>query len=233
MFRDDKEVILLGDLNKNLLNQTDKKLASFTTSFAFSQLVKHPTRVTDTSRSLFDHIYTNSTENISKVHVSKLTISDHFEIFGNRKLNSNVRKNAYNITTYKSFKNFDESSFKNDVSEVPLAIVTAFDDINEIVEVWNTLILEIVNKHAPIKTLWAKRQYQPERLTTEILECMKERDTCNINDKTEEYRSLQNKVSPLIDKAKRETYTPLPQNKRRRQKRSENNLETFQTVWGR
>ena len=92
---------MLGDLNKNLLNETDKEWANFTTSSCFSQLVRHPTRVTDTSSSLTDHIYTNSEENISKVHVSKLTIKDHFAIFGNRKLNSNVRKNKDNIITYR------------------------------------------------------------------------------------------------------------------------------------
>ena len=140
------------------------------------------------------------------MHVSKLTISGHFAIFRNRKLNSNVRKNKDNIITYRSFKNFDESSFKNDLSEVPWEIVTEFDDINEMVEVWNSLFLEIVNKHTPIKTYRVKRQYQPEWLTTDILECMKKRDRCMINGKTEEYRSLRNKVSTLIDKAKRETY---------------------------
>ena len=71
---------------------------------------------------------------------------------------------------------------------------------------WNSLFLEIVKKHAPIKTHRVKRQYQPEWLTTESFECMKERERCKINGKTEEYRSLRNKVSTLIDKAKRETY---------------------------
>ena len=116
------------------------------------------------------------------------------------------------------------------MSEVPWEIVTAFDDINEMVEVWNSLFLEIVNKHTPIKTYRVKRQYQPEWLTTDILECMKKRDRCKINGKTEEYRSLRNKVSTLIDKAKRETYQNKIEDSR---KRSENNLEIFQTIWGR
>ena len=206
MFLEKKEVILLVDLKKNLLNEMDKEWANFTTSLGFSQLVKHLTRVTDTSSSLVDHIYTNSEENISKVHVSKLTISDHFEIFGNRKLNSNVRKNKHNIITYRSFKNFDDVSFKNYLSEVSWEIVTAFDNINEMVDVRNSLFLEIFNKHAPIKTHRVIRQYQPEWLTNEILECMKESYRCKINGKTEKHRSLRNKVSTLIDKAKRETY---------------------------
>ena len=74
------------------------------------------------------------------------------------------------------------------------------------VQTWNYSFLEIVNKHAPIKTNRVKRKHQPEWLTSEILDLMKERDKCKINGKIDEYRILRNKISKMIDKAKKEMY---------------------------
>ena len=73
---------MLGDFNKNLLNQhKDLEWENFATSLGFSQLVCEPTRVTDTSSTLIDHIYSNFDENITSVHVSKIAVSDHYAIF--------------------------------------------------------------------------------------------------------------------------------------------------------
>ena len=40
------------------------------------------------------------------------------------------------------------------------------------VDVWNSLILEILNKYAPLKSHRIKQKYQPEWITGEILDCM-------------------------------------------------------------
>ena len=42
--------------------------------------------------------------------------------------------------------------FIKDLAEVPLEIIAAFDKVDDMVQTWNDLFLEIVNKHAPIKT---------------------------------------------------------------------------------
>ena len=78
--------------------------------------------------------------------------------------------------------------------------------MDEIVEVWNKMFLEVVNKHAPLKSHRIKRKYQPDWLNPDILECIKERDKCKLNGKIEEYRTLRNKVSAMINLAKKETY---------------------------
>ncbi|MCG8032729.1 MAG: hypothetical protein JAY75_14385 [Candidatus Thiodiazotropha taylori] len=202
-----KEIIILGDFNKNLLNNNkDNEWENFTTSLGLSQLISNPTRVSDTSCTLIDHIYTNVFENIARVHVSKITISDHYAVFGNRKLNSCIKTNGHHTITYRSFKTFDETLFKNDLCDVPWEIIETFDNIDDVIEVWNTLFLEVVNKHAPLKVHRVKRKYQPDWLTPEILDCIKERDKYKINDNMLEYRRLRNKVSTLIDNAKRNSY---------------------------
>ena len=114
-----REMILLGDFNKNLLNEHKYiEWDNFVTSLGLSQLVCDPTRVTNTSRTLIDHIYTNFDENIAHVHVCKTSISDHFAFFGNPKLNNCVKSNTHQTFTYWSFKNFDDSSFISDMHGV-------------------------------------------------------------------------------------------------------------------
>ena len=82
-------MILLGDFNKTVLNEhKDLEWENFITSLGFSQLVCDPLRVTDTTSTLIDHIYTNLDENISRVHVCKVSISDGYAVFGNRKFNN-------------------------------------------------------------------------------------------------------------------------------------------------
>ena len=59
----------------------------------------------------------------------------------------------------------------------------------------------------PFKNHRIKRKYQPEWLTSEILDLMKERTTRKhkLNGNTNAYKALRNKVSALIDIAKKET----------------------------
>ena len=70
--KEDKEFIILGDFNRNLLHDDiDRHWGNFTTSLGLSQLVNEPTRVTKDSATLIDHIYTNTEENIQNVSAKK------------------------------------------------------------------------------------------------------------------------------------------------------------------
>ena len=81
-----------------------------------------------------------------------------------------------------------------DLSDVLWEIITAFDDVDDMVQTWNYSFLEIVNKRAPIKQHLIKREHQPKWRTSEILDLMKERDRYQINGKMDEYRIVRNKI---------------------------------------
>ena len=55
------------------------------------------------------------------------------------------------------------------------------------VSVWNSLFLETLDKHAPVKSHRIKRKYQPDWLTPEILDSMKERNKHKINGNIDAY----------------------------------------------
>jgi len=62
----EKETYILGDINKDLLNtQIRDNWMEFIESLGLLQMVNEPTRVTEKSSTLIDHIYTNLPDNVA------------------------------------------------------------------------------------------------------------------------------------------------------------------------
>ena len=99
------EIYLLGDFNINLLqngkfilkeNQSYKlkssssalvnKYKEFCQTFSLTEIIKEPTRITCSTSTLPDHIFTNSSEKVSQKGVVDVGISDHQLIYCTRKL---------------------------------------------------------------------------------------------------------------------------------------------------
>ena len=79
---DKKEMLILGDFNKDLLNtHNNRDWLDTMTSLGLTQLINSHTRVTNTTSSLIDHIYTSYEENILDAHVSQIGLSDHYAFF--------------------------------------------------------------------------------------------------------------------------------------------------------
>ena len=91
------------------------------------------------------------------------------------------------------------------MSSVPWEILEQFDNVDDIVSAWKSLFLEVLDKHAPIKSHRVKKKYQPDWLSPEILDCMKERNKSKINGNITAYKELRNKVTNLINNAKKKT----------------------------
>ena len=53
---------------------------------------------------------------------------------------------------YRSFKTFIEKDFKSDLSKVPFSVCDVFEDPGDFLWAQNSLIEEVLNDHAPIKT---------------------------------------------------------------------------------
>ena len=66
--------------------------------------------------------------------------------------------------------------------------------------------MDTVNTHAPLKTHRIKKDTQPDWLTSDILDKMKERDKLKRQGKEDEYKIIRNNVPTLIQESKTETY---------------------------
>ena len=73
MLREEKEIYLMGDINRDLLNEQIKQAWSdYMEPFGIEQMVSEATRVTPSPRTLIDHIYTNCKENVNSLNVPKI-----------------------------------------------------------------------------------------------------------------------------------------------------------------
>ena len=79
-----KHMTLHGDFNLNLLkhssNQACQNIIDIASSYGFIQIVSRPTRITDHSATLIDHIYTNNLEDTISCNVLTTDLSDHLAI---------------------------------------------------------------------------------------------------------------------------------------------------------
>ena len=74
---------LMGDLNCNLLDLSDKMTEQFTDimfNYNFHPLINRPTRITDSSLSTTDHIWTNFSNTSIKRGIIAHCVSDHLPV---------------------------------------------------------------------------------------------------------------------------------------------------------
>ena len=206
---EDKEVIILGDLNFNLLqdNSNNKSWTRTFNSLHLKQIIDQPTRVTDTSETLIDHVYTNVTGNITEHTVPHYSISDHFPICITRKMNNICESGpVHNSISYRDTRHLDEQQFLIDMENLPWFMIFEADDPNVALDLFETLFQSVMNSHAPKKIRRVKRVLQPNWITADILEAIKTRDKLK-GENTEQYRHWRNKVKTLIQKEKTDFYS--------------------------
>ena len=145
----------LGDYNIDLMkiktNNSVRKYVNSMLSLPCKCAIDLPTRVTDHSKTLIDHIYFNDVSNprISGVIISDL--SDHFGTFiatSSKKIITKTSKNAY----IRDMRNFDLEVFLNELSanlnEVnPINNETVNKQFDNLYDIFS----KTVCKHAPLR----------------------------------------------------------------------------------
>ena len=76
-----KQVFIVGDFNIDLIHHDSdiqcQNLINNASKLGFVQIVSRPTRITDHSATLIDHVYTNNLENTLSCNILTVDISDH------------------------------------------------------------------------------------------------------------------------------------------------------------
>ena len=74
---ENKECILMGDMNCKYLERSDnKEIKSIASNNVLKQLTTSPTRIKSTSKTLIDVIYTNDPEKIQSIKVIPAALSE-------------------------------------------------------------------------------------------------------------------------------------------------------------
>ena len=141
--------IIAGDVNVHLETEElyAKKLKEIIHVFNLQQHVIGPThRLGHT----LDAVITNTDKSfVSDLQITEFDLSDHFLVDFN--LNLEVEYKEYNTITYRKVKAVNNESFCNEIN-YRKAIISNATNLQDKVNMYNQVLKEIVDTHAPKKT---------------------------------------------------------------------------------
>ena len=203
------ETILLGDFNVDLTSHSYSNernvLQDIIQLKSYTQIIDEYTRVTASSLSLIDHIYVTNVDNVKNSSVHKMSLSDHYAISLTWKKPQN-KSVGNSCIHYRDSNHFDPNNFMQDFN-ILMHLNDSFNDsVNVMVENMTKAFLDMLNKHAPIKSKRIRHQNQPAWFTKDIKEAILERERSKKRHKFNEYRNHRNKVVKMIKNAKSKHY---------------------------
>ena len=205
-------IIILGDFNINLLEKQSRWLDS-TQLFGLEQLITEPTRITQTSATLLDHIYTNNVRFVSNAHSLHASVSDHKPITCTLSCKPPKRPyKGHTYNTFRCFKQFNKESFLADLSQANFSAATQTTDPNAAAESLVNTLVSVVDKHAPLRRKRVKYSTIPGWLTQEIKDAMHRRDLLKKKKQVVDYKKQRNAVSSMVKNAKKAYFDKLIKN---------------------
>lgn len=141
------DVILAGDFNADLIKPdmppyNGRDLLDLLDIFNLHNVIKSATRKAKTSATLLDLILTNNKRRI-------LTSSDHSLVY--TVLRASAPQSRSRKICFRSMKNFSQEQFLRDLHSAPFHIIDLFDDVDDKIHAFESLYLDILNEHAPLK----------------------------------------------------------------------------------
>ena len=206
------ELLLMGDFNIDITSCTNPKWNNLIQLFDLLQIVKEPTRVTHSTSTIIDHVYTTKPENIIECFVPHYAISDHYPICITRKVNFKIPKTEHIISTYRCFKKFNENAFLSDLESNFQNFELVHQSVDDDFESLYSIIINQLDRYAPIKQRRVKSRRLPDWYTPEIGEARKIRDKYKHSKNWSEYKRYRNKTSKLIKNAKRNHFSDSIEN---------------------
>ena len=108
---------------------------------------------------------------------------------------------------FRSYKNFDEQQFNDDLSRVPFHVAQIFDDIDDVYLAHELLLRQVIDEHAPIKEKIPKRKSPPYMNSNYRRTIYKARQAKNVFSRNKSAQNWQNyvKFRNLKTKVKRDS----------------------------
>lgn len=221
-------ILVIGDLNCDILRpQANKKegrsLLDICDIYDLDSVINKPTRITKNTESCLDVILTNTPSFIQEADTYEAGLSDHKMVFA--VLNTKVLKPKAKTFYRRTFKTFDQVRFCEDLSKVPFSTAFTFDDIDDIYWAWEKLYLDVLDEHAPVKSIKRRPRQSSIFLTPEIKKAINKRNRLKrIFNKTknaenwENYRQLRNKVVSMRRAAVQNKFDEICKEKHANQK---------------
>ena len=204
---------ILGDLNISLINNQkhskwNQAIPRILLTTRSKQLITSPTRITDNSSSLLDHVLTNSPDRISQTGVVDTGLSDHQLIYCTRKVNR-TKLNTHKYIRTRSLKNYSQGSYLEKLNEINFPNYSKFKDINDASSAFIGKVTSVIDQIVPTKEIRIKNSSQ-DWFDAEIHEEIETRDKLLAKFKKsrkstdhENHKKALNKVQCLINDKKK------------------------------
>ena len=144
-------IFVLGDTNINMLCRSDSKcLQNVLELHGLDNIIKEPTCFKSKTPTLIDVILTNCPRRVAATININTGASDFHHLVGFTTKLHVPRNNAGKIT-YRTYKNFKEDDFRQDLASAPFHVADIFDDFDDSFWFNQTLLSDIIDGHAPLK----------------------------------------------------------------------------------
>ena len=163
---ENKEFIMMGDVNANLLSKPlendAKHMKNIYDSNNLTQLITEPTGTTDNTKTLIDHAVTNRPSQIVDSGVIPCGISHHDSIYVLRKSRLAKIKKEHKVVNIRNFKRFTTSDFVHELEGLPFDLIKDLGYTpDEMWYTWKTMFLDVLNKHAPTTSIKIRGDSHP------------------------------------------------------------------------
>ncbi len=150
------EHLIFGDFNYDLKKEENDFWREINEFRGYKQLINDTTRLTSTSATLIDHIFTKKTENISDSGVIQdIPLSDHFMTFVGRKINYKTKFFPSSVRTieYHSWNELNNEKLAKDFESAKFSTLYSNDcyDSNNFCIRFTSIIKKTLDKNIPIR----------------------------------------------------------------------------------
>lgn len=157
-------VIIMGDMNIDLLKDVDPFVVQYNNLIAdlsLSQLITEPTRVTENTQTLIDHLLVSDEEIVVKCGVVDVhsDVSDHDMIYC--VLNCEKQGNYPIFLSRRDLRRFDRELFYADLTASNLDYIYSIDDVDIKINFLTDVLLTLFDLHAPIRNIRVTKRPAP------------------------------------------------------------------------
>jgi len=173
--RNNRNTIITGDLNIDMAvdNSIRDKYINSYEIYGFKQLIVTPTRISNTTETIIDHVVTNADFDVS-CSTEDWSISDHRLIRIQLKSPTDS-DDKYDNAQYFDFKRYDKRRFTDGIRDTNwLGLMT--DDLDASYSAFANKFLEITEKNNLIKNVPMKNKKRKNWVTVGILTSIKKRE---------------------------------------------------------
>ena len=195
-------------------------------SLGFMPIITKPTRITDHTATIIDHICTNTPEKLNKPAICLADISDHLPVFCTM---ANTLPTNIEPRFFRDLSHFNEEASHQYLIAVDFKTLIS-NDVNESIFTIVSNLCAITNYHAPLRKASKRQRKRLERpwITKSIMHSIKQKHKLvkthlysTDPGKVKEYEAYSNKLNRIIHAAKKNHFS----------KQFELNKENIKYTW--